>query len=275
MEASRTPRPRVEEAYVRLSRSSRLAGRPGVAVLEADIGVLDEFTGSRTESRRLVGRLESDGRLQRVRRGAYVLVDSSGVVRVNLLDLIAALTPNPYLVTAGRALQFHELSDQHYRRVHVLAPSQQRTWSWRGDEVRYAQTEKSLRKATRTRSTRARIALPERAIVDSITHPGWGVTLAQVVEAVDLMLGRDARFPDLLAAEVVGRDSHAAARRLGFLVARLAGEESARVFLPLLGESKAATPLLAGTGAVGPIDSVWRIRANVDVDRLLQHRRVM
>jgi hypothetical protein len=89
------------------------------------------------------------------------------------------------------------------------------------------------------------------------------------------MLGRDTRFPDLLAAEVVVRDSHAAARRLGFLVSRLADEATARVFLPLLGESKAATPLLAGARAVGPIDPVWRVRANVDVDRLFEHRRVI
>jgi len=33
-------------------------------------------------------------------------VDAAGGVRTSLLDLIAALTPKPYLVTAGRALQF-------------------------------------------------------------------------------------------------------------------------------------------------------------------------
>lgn len=264
----------LQNAHVVLSRAAALAGRAGIVVLDEDIVALDEVTGSRSRSHSLVERLERADRVRRVRRGVYVLVDATGGVRVGVLDLIAALTPNRYLVTGGRALQFHELTDQHFRRVHVLVAGQMRSWSWRGDDVRYVRTERSLRGWVRTRKTRARIASPPCAIADSLGHPRWGVTLAQVVEALDTMLTRDPDFADALAAEVVRQDSHALARRLGFLVSKLAGAEAARPFLPLRGDSKAATPLQAGGPSDGPIDRSWQLRVNVDLERLLQHREV-
>lgn len=264
-------RPNTPEAFETLARAASLARRPGVVVLDQDLPALDDFTGSRAESHDLVARLERQGRLRRVRRGAYALADSTGTVRAGVLDLVGALTPEPYLVTGGRALQFHELSDQHFRRVHVLVPTQLRPWSWRGDEIRYVRTDKALKTGTtRTRRSRARIATPERAIADSLSHPQWGVTLAQNVEALAVMLTRDGTFPDRLARETVARDSHVLARRLGFLVSRLAGAEAARPFLPLRGASKTATLLLSGGPREGPIDPTWRVRENVEIQRLLR-----
>jgi predicted transcriptional regulator of viral defense system len=265
----------LQGVHVHLSRAASLAGRPGIVVFDEDAGQLDELTGSRPRSHAVLERLERAGRIRRVRRGVYALVDATGGMRVGILDLIAATTREPYLVTGGRALQFHGLTDQHFRRVHVLAASQLRSWSWRGDEVRYVRTEATLRGgAVRTRKTRARVATPARAIADSLRHPRWGVTLAQVVEALDTMLARDPDFVDVLAVEVARQDKHALARRLGFLVSHLAGPNASRPFLSLLGESKAATPLQAGAEAVGPIDTRWQVRINVDLDRLLQHREV-
>ncbi len=204
-----------------------------------------------------------------------MLVDSTGGVRIDVLDLVAALTPDPYLVTGGRALQFHELTDQHFRRVHVLTPAQLRPWSWRGDEVRYVRTEKSLRGAsTRTRRSRARVASAERAIADSLANPQWGVTLSQVVEALDAMLDRDPAFPDRLAGELASLGNHSVARRLGFLVTRIASADAARGFLALRGKSKASTPLQPGAAAEGPIDPTWGVRENIELSRLLQHREV-
>ncbi len=259
---------------MQLSRASALRGRPGIVLLDADLAVLMELTGTRAASQSVLRALERDGRLRRIRKGAYVLVDATGAVRTRLLDVIAGLTPDPYLITAGRALQFHELSDQHFRRVYVLAPTQLRSWSWRGDEVRYVRTNKPLRgSATRTRKTRAHVATPERALADSLGHPAWGVTLAQVVEALDLMLGLNPAFADRLAGEIVGRDGHTLARRFGFLTSRLASADTARVFLPLRGDSKAATLLSPGAPPSGPIDPIWRVRENVGFDSLLSSRR--
>ena len=231
--------------------------------------MLVSLVGSVDGAQRLVGTLERQGRLRRVRRGAYVLADASGGMRAGLLDLIAALTPRPYLVTAGRALQFHELSDQHFRRVQVLAPTQLRSWSWRGDTVRYARTGRSLRgEGTRTRKTRANVASAERAIIDSLAHPEWGVTLSQVIEALQTLLARDPHAADRLAVQTAAYDSHALARRLGLLVSRLCGQDAARAFRALRGSSKAITPLRAGGPDSGPIEQTWKLRENVDITRL-------
>jgi predicted transcriptional regulator of viral defense system len=270
MSSSRAQASSVRETYSHLVRASSLARRPGIVVLDEDLAALDPLTGSRMESYNLLEAAEREGYLRRVRRGAYVLVDAAGGVRTSLLDLIAALTPKPYLVTAGRALQFHELSDQHFRRVHVLVGTQLRSWSWRGDEVRYSRTDRSLRGAsTRTQKTRANIATPERAIADSLAHPKWGVTLTQVIEALDALLARDPACAERLAGEIAAHDSHALARRLGFLVESLAGKDAARPFLPLRGQSKAATPLRTGTPAAGAIDSTWHVQENVDLEALM------
>jgi len=265
----------LQDGFVCLSRAASLAGRGGVVVADEDLPALDELTGSRQRSHNVLSGLERSGRIRRVRRGAYVLIEPTGGVRVGILDLIAALTPGPYLVTGGRALQFHELSDQHFRRVQVLVPRQLRSWSWRGDQVRYVLTGSPLRAgATRSRRTPARIATPERAITDSLSHPAWGVTLAQVVEALDAAIARSPDFPDRLAGEVARLGGSASARRLGLLVSHLADPEAARGFLPLRGTSQASTPLQAGPQAEGPIDSTWGVRVNVDLERLLQHREI-
>ena len=261
-----------QDAYVRLARAASLARRPGVVLIEQDLDDLIELVGSRAEAHAVVASLERQGRVRPVRRGAYALVDAGGGVRLDVLDLVAAVTAKPYLVTAGRALQFHGLSDQHYRRVFVLVSTQLRAWTWRGDEVRYVRTNRSLRgDAVRTRRTRAQIATPERAIADSLDHPSWGVPLSQVVQAIVTALDRDSTSADRLAVEAARADSHSLARRLGFIVSRLAGTEAARPFLPLRGESKASTPLRAGGPAGGPIDRIWRVRENADLERLSQH----
>lgn len=257
-----------------LDRATSLAGRPRICIVERDLPILDALTGSRAQSHDLLAALERAGRIHPVRRGAYVLVSSSGNVGVSILDLVAALTSEPYLVTAGRALQFHNLTDQHFRLVVVLVPKQARSWSWRRETVRYSRTDRALRPAiTRSRKTRAVIATPERALADSLEHPSFGVTLAQVAEALDSKLQQNATSADPLASVIADGYSHASARRFGFLVSHLAGETAARGFLPLRGRSKAAALLLKGGPAGGPVDPVWNVRQNVELTRLTQHRR--
>lgn len=256
----------------RLSRASSAARRPGIFVLANDGDALDELTGSRARTHALVKQLEDEGRLQRVRRGTYVLVDSNGNVGAGILDLVAALTPARHLVTGGRALQFHDLSDQHFRRIQVLVEHRIRDWSWRGDQVRYVETNLTRVSPVRTRKTRARIASEERAISDSMTHPRWGVTLGQVVEALDGYLRSPANSPAALASEIALSGTDAVARRLGYLVSWIAGPELALPFLPLRGRRNGATPLQVGSAAIGPIDPVWKVQVNVDLDMLRQHR---
>jgi predicted transcriptional regulator of viral defense system len=272
-----TQAPLYERAAIQLVRLAELAGRPRIVIVNDDLAALDRTTGSRQRSHEVVERLVDDGRLRRVKRGIYVLVGSDGVIRAGLLDIVAATTPKPYLVTAGRALEVHDLTDQHFHRVIVLVTTQLRPWSWRGDEVRFARVQRSrLRtKPPRTRKTRARVASPELAILDSLAHPQWGVTLSQVVQAIDIAVSRDVASVDRLAMACADYGGPASARRLGFIVSRIVGFEAARPFLPLIGRGKATTLLAQGRSPGGHTDSTWHVRENVTVEQLLQHRYVM
>ena len=262
-----------EAVYTTLYRASVLAGRPGIVVVDADAPGLDEILGTRARSRAAIARLEKAGRLRPVRRGAYTMVDAGGNARVEVLDLVAALTPRPYAVTAGAALQFHDLTDQHFRLLVVLVNTQLRPWTYRGQTIRYARTTRKLAGvATRSRKTTAAIANPARAVADSLDHPAWGVTLPQVSEATDRLLKRDPAFADKLAAEVADNYGHALARRFGYLITALVDADAARPFLLLRGGSKAATKLSARGPDRGPVDTTWRVRVNVDRAVLTQHR---
>jgi predicted transcriptional regulator of viral defense system len=269
--------PQAQAALTQLARAASLAGRPGVVVVEEDLTVVEAMVRSRTRAHQLLQELESHGRLRSVRRGVYTLVSQTGTIEAGLLDLIAAITPTPYIVTAGRALQFHELSDQHFRLVVVAAPRKLHSWAWRGDTVRYARVGRHRLRGSviRTRRTAARVASPERAILDSLEHPAWGVSLSQVVEALDVAVRRNDDFVDRLAAEAALAQNNAVARRLGFLVSRVVGDPDARAFLALRGSSKAITPLQAGGAQTGRIDRMWRVRENVEFEQLLGHREVM
>jgi predicted transcriptional regulator of viral defense system len=262
-----------EVAFTALYRASVAAGRSGIVVADQDFEALDQLFGSRARSRALVARLEKTGRARAVRRGAYILVDAAGNVRPTGLELVAALTPKPYLVTAGASLQFHDLTDQHFRLIIVLASTQRRNWKYRGQQVRYVRTGRKLAGSSiRSRRTPAAIAAPAIAIADSLDHPSWGVTLAQVAEAIDRMLHQSRDFPDRLASEVANHYGHALARRMGVLITALAGQDAARAFLPLRGRSKAAANLLAGGPDAGALDTTWGVRINVDLSIATQHR---
>lgn len=262
-----------EAAFSAVYRASALAGRPGIMVAYEDFATLDAISGSRAKTRALVSRLEKAGRARSVRRGAYTLVDAAGNTPATALDLVAALTPKPYLVTAGAALQFHDLTDQHFRLIVVLTGTQLRAWAYRGQQIKYVRTGRKLASAAaRSRRTPASIATPTIAIADSLDHPSWGVTLAQVAEAIDRMRDRDRGFPDALASEVAHHYGHALARRLGVLITALAGQNAARAFLPLRGRSKTPAKLLAGGPDSGPIDTTWGVRINVNLNIATQHR---
>lgn len=255
---------------VQLARQSSLAGRWPV-IVEDDLAAIDPLTGSRGASFAVLRRLAQIGQLERVRRGTYVMRDETGVLRVDLFSLIDAVTPAPYLITAGRALAAHDLSDQHFRTAVVIVANLRRRLDWRGDRVRYVIAEPDrIWGAQDERGPQ--IATPERAILDSITHPRWGVTFSQTVEALDLVLARSATFASSLAATTERYRNAATARRLGFLIEQLAGPDAALPFRELLGSSRAATPLDPSGSRTGSYASHWRVRINADLDALLAHR---
>ena len=104
-------RPLAERAFIALNRRANAQRRYPVVLLDEDMEALDGSTGSRRRSHDALRQLTADGRLRQVRRGAYVLGAPTGGSDARLLAILDAVTPRPYLVTAGRALAETGLSD--------------------------------------------------------------------------------------------------------------------------------------------------------------------
>lgn len=275
MAASAIPiseRPLSERAFVALNRRALDADRHPVVRLDEDMETLDVSTGSRRRSQDALRQLRRDGRLRRVRRGVYLLVAPTGSTDARILPLIDAVTPRPYLVTAGRALAEFGLTDQHFFRVIVLTSHRLNDWSWQGDEVRYALLAPE-RIWGLSSPDGPSIALPERAILDCLANPRWGVTLPQAAEAVDRAVAGRTTPKDLAhAAERYG--SAAVARRLGYLLELLRGPDAAEPLLALRGRSHAHVLLSASAPDRGSTSPRWGVRINVDPETLIAHRLV-
>ncbi len=265
-------RPLSERAFVALNRRALEAERHPVVRLDEDMQALDAATGSRRRSQDALRQLTRDGRLRRVRRGVYLLVAPTGSTDARVLPLIDAVTPRPYLITAGRALAELGLSDQHFFRVIVLSTHRLGDWSWQGDEVRYALLAPERIWGLSTHDGPS-VALPERAILDCLANPRWGVTMAQTAEALDRAVP-DLTSPERLAQAAERYGSAAVARRLGYLLELLHGPDAAVPLQPLRGRSHAHVLLSSSAPNQGPTSSRWGLRINVDPDALLAHRLV-
>lgn len=242
-----------------------------VLVFPDDAGLLDEVTGGRRQTDASVRALVRAGWLLRVRRGTLVVRTRAGTLDQGALALVGDITRHPHLVSGGAALARAGLTDQSFRTIIVLTASPQRSWSWLGETVRYIRTREDALWGGRSHagSGSTRIARPTRAVLDSLAHPRWGVSLSEVAKALNKG-ERDAKFLDQLADDTAHLRNALAARRVGFLVQRLFGREAARPFLPLRGRSNAIVPLAPATPSQdGPIDTMWRLRINVDLGLVL------
>jgi predicted transcriptional regulator of viral defense system len=119
-----------------------------------------------------------------------------------------------------------------------------------------------------------RIAVPQRAILDCLSHPGWGVTIPQIAQAIDLGNRNGRATPPSLFDAAKRYRNHAAAQRLGYLIETLHGADAAEALLELRGTTHAAVLLAASGPDHGPIDAKWRVRINVDPDALVAHRLI-
>jgi predicted transcriptional regulator of viral defense system len=242
-----------------------------VLILPDDADLLDEVTGGAEQTGRSVQKLIRAGWLLRVRRGTFVVRTRGGALERGALSLVGDISRHSHLVTGGAALARAGLTDQSFRRIIVLTPTLQRSWSWMGETVRYVRVRPSALWGGRTYadSGSTRIARPTRALLDSVAHPSWGVTLSEVARGIHKGTIR-LDFVDALAADAEHFGNALASRRIGFLVERVLGAEEARPFLPLRGRSNAIVPLVPNAVSKdGPIDSTWRLRVNVDLELLL------
>jgi predicted transcriptional regulator of viral defense system len=273
----------VDEALKRSSRQGGGGGRLGSELLAQldrrhvralrlpdDWDIVDAVTGSRPASQQLIFRLNRSGLLRKVKRGGYAVRPRSRALAMSALELVGAFERERHLVTAGAALAFHGLSDQSFRTIIVISPVQQRGWEWQGERVVYAHQPPDRiwgGRIIKPADAPTWIARPERAILDSLAHPKWGVSLSQVVEAVQRSLA-DPRFPERLAQSAARYGNSAVSRRLGFIISRLSDESAAIPFRALIGTSRALTRLDPSGERDGPSHPEWRLRENVPFELL-------
>jgi predicted transcriptional regulator of viral defense system len=267
----------VDDAVLReLHRAATLAQRAGISIVTRDAPRADRVSGSREKTLQAIDRLAKDGRAVRARRDLLALADSAGLVTPTLEELVDAISPRPYLITGGRALEHHGLTDQHFFELVALAGNPASGFAWRGERVRYLKTSPDRvwggrpARALGAHRTRPIIAAAERAVMDAIDHPRFGVSMSQAVGALRRALQVDAAFVNRLARAVDRGGSTATARRVGFLVEQLAGEAAAAAIRPWIGERRSPVPLRAGGSEDGPIDPVWLVQVNVDLDLVME-----
>lgn len=262
-----------------LHRASVLADRANIVVLSDDIARLNARTGSRSKTHDALNRLRNAARIRQVRRGVLVLPDSTGIYDVDLEELIAAVFAEPYLITGGAALQAHGLLDEHFFQVTVLATRPTEALRWQRQSTRLVITAPGRiwggAPATPRGPHRARplIAAPERAILDAVSNPRYGVSLTQAMAALRRALSRDADFALRLREATVRYRSDSTARRVGLLVEALSDAETAAPFHALIGTRQGAIPLRPSGGDGGPVDPRWRVRVNADLALLAASSR--
>jgi predicted transcriptional regulator of viral defense system len=270
----------VDDAVLReLHRAATLQERAGISIVSKDAPRADRITGSRERTKQAIERLTKDRRAVRVRRDLLALADSTGLMSATLHELVDVIAPHPYLITGGRALVYHGLTDQHFFELVALVPVPAAGFSWRREQVRYLTTAHERiwggrpARALGEHRPRPLFASVERAVVDAIDHPRYGVSMTQAVQALRDALRRDKRLAGRLVRATDRYGSAATARRVGFLVDRVAGPAAAAPFARMIGASRTPVLLRASTTDDGPVDLDWHVRVNVDLELILEEAR--
>jgi predicted transcriptional regulator of viral defense system len=203
-----------------------------------------------------LARLEKSGRVRRIGRGLYIVVD-----RVRETPAIAIASglyaDDPHYVTTDAALVFHGLLDQPVRRI-VVVQAHRRTpidigpavvWPVKLEVDRVIAADSY---ETTTDGFRVRVASREQAIVDALAEPAWmehGDLLAEVLGALS--------EEELERAVALARGrTKAAAQRLGYLL-----EDAGRAIPDALADFRPlrAVRLHPGLKRKGAYSTRWRV----------------
>ncbi len=252
-----------------LHRTAADAGRRGISIPSEDLAALLRIAPSRAAAQKAVQWLVQSGRVVRVRKDLLVLPEATGHLVVDMVDLVDAVARRPYLITAGRALEHYDLTDQHFFGLSVLTTDQIEPLKFRGQTAKFFQTSPEHIWGA-GRGSGPRYALPERAIVDSLNHPRYGVSLSQTIDALLMASDREPKFLDRLHRTVVRCNSPAAARRVGLVVERFLGSEAAAPFQDLIGQNRSPVLMRPRGKSEGEHDATWRVNVNA----LLEPERV-
>ena len=201
-------------------------------------------------------RLAAAGRLRRLRKGSYLVVDP---VRETPSIAVASglYAETPHYITTDAALAFHGLLDQPVQTITVVLGKRGRPVSIGDATVRpVALAPRWLlgadAYATTTEGFDLRVASREAAVVDALAEPAWmthGSLLPEVLAAFsDADLTR--------TADRARARSTAAAQRLGYLV-----EDTGRELPSALASLRPvrAVRLRPGRASSAPYSSRWRV----------------
>lgn len=259
----------VEDLVLReLHRAAIEAGRRGISVPSTDLDHVVRRSGDRRAAEHALERLVRAQRVVRARRDLLVLPDAAGLLSIDMPEVVDAVAPPPYLITGGRALEQAGLTDQHFFGLVVLVPREVAKLRFRGQTATFFKTGESNIWGSEPEA-RPRYALAERALVDVLNHPRYGVSLTQALGALLSAASRDPAFLDRLHAAVVryrsgarGHSSRSSARRVGLVVERFFGSDAAAPYRELVGKNKAPVLMRPGGAPDGPIDTTWRVVVN-------------
>lgn len=201
-------------------------------------------------------RLAAAGRLRRLKKGAYLVVDP---VRETPSIAVASglFAETPHYVTTDAALAFHGLLDQPIPTITVVLGKRGRSVSVGDATVRpvalaHRRLEDADAYATTIEGFNIRVASREQAVVDALAEPAWMTHSSLLPEVL-------ATFSDAELARVADRAlarSTAAAQRLGYLV-----EETRRDLPATLAFLRPvrAVRLRPGRAASAPYSTRWRV----------------
>ena len=201
-------------------------------------------------------RLVKSGRLRRVGRGLFVVLDP--VRETPAVAIASALFAEvPHYVTTDAALAIHGLLDQPIPTITVVLASTRRAIDIGPAVVRPVTVHRDRLGAADAYATTAdgfevRLATREQAVVDAVAEPAWmvhGDLLAEVLAAFD-----DDEL-ERTAAGALAR-STAAGQRLGYLL-----EDAGRRPPTLLAELRPirSVRLRPGDPGRGPYSTRWRV----------------
>ncbi len=201
-------------------------------------------------------RLAAAGRLRRLKKGAYLVVDP---VRETPSIAVASglYADTPHHVTTDAALAFHGLLDQPVPTITVVLGKRGRPVAIGSATVRpVSLASRWLKGADAYETTVAgftvRVAAREQAVVDALAEPAWmthGSLLPEVLAAFS-----EAELTRTADRALVR--SSAAAQRMGYLL-----EEAGRELPPALGSLRPgrAVRLRPGHAPSAPYSSRWRV----------------
>jgi predicted transcriptional regulator of viral defense system len=256
-------------------RAARALARSGLAAIRVpqDLPELKRHGFPEAETQGLAPLLKL-GLVRPVARGLYEVRDPGGVTRSPFEELLAGrFADSPHLVTGWWALAQAGLTNQDVRTVVVLTATDRRGLTLAGRRVRVAKARDDLW-GGETRENGLVVARPERAFCDCAGNARPArIPATRIAEALDAYVDSTPQAVTRLTRAAKRTGSPVVARRIGYLVELVAGEEAARPLHGLFAAPHKADALDPGDDH-SPVVAGWQLRTRLTADELLEHRVV-